>query len=36
VQSDIERVLFDEPAIHKRLDEMAGKLQPITPTAKLQ
>jgi hypoxanthine phosphoribosyltransferase len=26
VQSDIERVLFDEPAIHKRLDEMAAQI----------
>jgi hypothetical protein len=23
MQADIERVLFDEPAIHKRLDQMA-------------
>src|SRR5215467_8773388 len=26
VQSDIERVLFDGAAIHKRLDEMAAKI----------
>jgi hypoxanthine phosphoribosyltransferase len=26
VQSDIERVLFDGPAIHKRLDEMAAQI----------
>jgi hypoxanthine phosphoribosyltransferase len=26
MQSDIERVLFDEPAIHKRLDEMAAQI----------
>ena len=26
MQGDIERVLFDEPAIHKRLDEMAAQL----------
>jgi hypoxanthine phosphoribosyltransferase len=26
VQSDIERVLFDEPAIHKRLDAMAAQI----------
>ena len=25
MQADIERVLFDEPAIHKRLDQMAAK-----------
>ena len=26
MQSDIERVLFDAPAIHKRLDEIAAKI----------
>jgi len=26
MQGDIERVLFDEPAIHKRLDEMAAQI----------
>ena len=26
MQSDIERVLFDAPAIHKRLDEMAAQI----------
>src|SRR5213083_3797202 len=26
MQSDIERVLFDGPAIHKRLDEMAAQI----------
>ena len=26
VQSDIERVLFDGPAIHKRIDEMAAQI----------
>lgn len=26
MQSDIERVLFDAPAIHKRLDEMATQI----------
>ena len=26
VQSDIERVLFDGPAIHKRLEEMAARI----------
>ena len=26
MQSDIERVLFDQPAIHKRLDEMAAQI----------
>jgi hypoxanthine phosphoribosyltransferase len=26
MQGDIERVLFDEPAIHKRLDEMAAEV----------
>jgi hypoxanthine-guanine phosphoribosyltransferase len=26
MQSDIERVLFDTPAIHKRLDEMAAQI----------
>jgi len=26
MQSDIERVLFDEPAIHRRLDEMAAQI----------
>jgi hypoxanthine phosphoribosyltransferase len=26
VQGDIERVLFDEPAIHRRLDEMAAQI----------
>jgi hypoxanthine phosphoribosyltransferase len=26
MRGDIERVLFDEPAIHKRLDEMAGQI----------
>ena len=26
MQSDIERVLFDEPAIHKRLEEMAAQI----------
>jgi hypoxanthine phosphoribosyltransferase len=26
MQGDIERVLFDEPAIHKRLDEMASQI----------
>ncbi len=26
MQADIERVLFDEPAIHKRLDQMAPKI----------
>src|ERR1043166_596319 len=26
MQTDIERVLFDEPAIHKRLDELAAKI----------
>jgi hypoxanthine-guanine phosphoribosyltransferase len=26
MQGDIERVLFDEPAIHRRLDEMAAQI----------
>ena len=26
MQADIERVLFDEPAIHKRLDQMAAQI----------
>ena len=26
MQSDIERVLFDGPAIHKRLDELAAQI----------
>ena len=26
VQSDIERVLFDGPAIHKRIDEIAAQI----------
>src|ERR1051326_5005879 len=26
VQSDIERVVFDGPAIHKRIDEMAAQI----------
>jgi len=26
MQGDIERVLFDEPAIHERLDEMAAQI----------
>ena len=26
MQSDIERVLFDEPAIHRRLDELAAQI----------
>ena len=26
MQSDIERVLFDAPAIHKRLEEMAAQI----------
>ncbi len=26
MQADIERVLFDEPAIHKRLDQMAAEI----------
>ena len=26
VQNDIERVLFDEPAIHKRVDELAAQI----------
>jgi hypoxanthine phosphoribosyltransferase len=26
VQSDIERVLFEGPTIHKRLDEMAAQI----------
>ena len=26
VQSDIERVLFDGPAIHKRVDEIAAQI----------
>src|SRR5256886_16134062 len=26
MQADIERVLFDEPAIHRRLDELAAQI----------
>src|SRR6266550_6096361 len=26
MQGDLERVLFDEPAIHRRLDEMAAQI----------
>ena len=26
MQGDIERVLFDEPAIHRRLDELAAQI----------
>jgi hypothetical protein len=26
MQADIERVLFDEPAIHRRLDQMAAQI----------
>jgi hypothetical protein len=33
VQGDIERVLFDGPAIHKRLEEMAAQITPIIPNA---
>src|SRR5262249_25000933 len=35
VQSDIERVLFDGPAIHKRLDEMAAQLSADYPDGEL-
>jgi hypoxanthine phosphoribosyltransferase len=35
VQSDIERVLFDAPAIHKRLDEMAAQITADYPDREL-
>ena len=35
VQSDIERVLFDGPAIHKRLDEMAAQITADYPDCEL-
>jgi len=35
VQSDIERVLFDGPAIHKRLDEMAAQITADYPDGEL-
>ena len=33
MQSHIERVLFDGPAIHKRIDEWLRKSRPIIPGA---
>jgi hypothetical protein len=30
MRGNIERVLFDEPAIHRRLDELAAQFQMIT------
>lgn len=35
MQSDIERVLFDAPAIHKRLDEMAAQITADYPDREL-
>jgi hypoxanthine phosphoribosyltransferase len=35
VQSDIERVLFDAPAIHKRLEEMASQIMADYPDREL-
>ena len=35
MQSDIERVLFDGPAIHKRLDEMAAQITADYPGGEL-
>ncbi len=35
VQSDIERVLFDAPAIHKRIDELAAQITADYPDVEL-
>jgi len=35
MQSDIERVLFDGPAIHKRLEEMAAQITADYPDREL-